>query len=91
METSQNTSSNSFIQIYVVSCPDIVLLAIYYLMKKYESLKMFKEFISLVENQTWNKIKIFMFNNGWEYIFNDFINFRKKEVIKKDIILPYIP
>ena len=35
------------------------------------------------------KIKIFRFDNGGEYILNEFINFCKKERTKKETIVPY--
>jgi len=50
---------------------------------------MFKEFKALVENQTRKKIKIFRSDNGGEYISKEFIDFCKKEGIKKETIVPY--
>jgi len=50
-----------------------------------------RKFKALVENHTEKKIKIFRFDNGGEYISNDFINFCKKEGIKKETIMPYNP
>ena len=50
---------------------------------------MFKEFKALVENQTRKKIKIFRSDNGGEYISKEFIDFCKKESIKKETIVPY--
>jgi len=45
----------------------------------------------LVENQTGKKIKIFRSNSSGEYISNEFIDFCKKEGIKKETIVPYNP
>jgi len=64
---------------------------IYYLKHKYEAFDMFKEFNALIENQTRKKIKIFKFDNGGEYISDKFIDFCKKEGIKKETIVPYNP
>src|SRR5699024_7699133 len=64
---------------------------IYYLKHKDEAFYMFKEFNALVENQTRKKIKIFRSDNDGEYISNEFINFCKKEGIKKETIVRYTP
>jgi len=64
-------------------------MGIYYSKHKDEAFKMFNEFKALVENQIGKKTKIFMFDNGGEYISNEFIDFCKKEGIKKETIVPY--
>lgn len=64
---------------------------IYYLKHKDEAFEMFKEIKALVENQTGKKIKIFRSNNDGEYTSNEFIDFCKKEDIKKETIMPYSP
>jgi len=43
---------------------------------------------TLVENKIGNKIKVFRFENGGEYISNELIEFCKKEGIKKETIVP---
>jgi len=58
---------------------------------KDEAFEMFKEFKALIENQSANKIKIFMSTNGGEYTSNEFFDFCKKEGIKKKTIVPYCP
>jgi len=52
---------------------------------------MFKEFKVLIENQAGKKIKVFRYDNGGEYISNEFIEFCKQTRIKKEIIVPYNP
>jgi len=64
---------------------------IYYLKLKDESFEMFKEFKGLVEKKTRNKIKIFKYKNGGEYISKEIIDFCKKEGIKKETIVSYTP
>jgi hypothetical protein len=51
---------------------------IYFLRKQLEVFKKFKEFKSLVEKQTDNKIKVLRTNNGGELCGNNFEKFRKK-------------
>lgn len=64
---------------------------IYYLNNKDEYSEMFKEFKILIKNQIGNKIKIFESDNGGEYTSKEFIDFCKKEGIKKETIMPYNP
>jgi hypothetical protein len=45
---------------------------IYFLRKKSEVLDMFKEFTSLVENQTEKRIKVLRTDNGGEFCGNEF-------------------
>lgn len=58
---------------------------------KDEAFETFKEFKALIENQTGKKIKVFRSDNGGEYVSNEFINFFKKEGIKKETIVPFTP
>jgi len=64
---------------------------IYYLKQNDEAYEMFKEFKYFIKNQTGKKIKIFRYDNSGEYTLNEFIDFCKKEGIKKETIVPYSP
>eukprot|EP00253_Pinus_taeda_P023604 PITA_23604 len=62
---------------------------IYFLKHNDEAFETFKKFKALVENQTGKKIKIFRFDNGGEYMSNEFIGFFKKRGVNKETIVPY--
>jgi len=64
---------------------------IHYLKHKDEAFAMFKNFKALVESQTGKKIKLLRFDNGGEYISNEFIEFCGKEGIKEETTVPYYP
>lgn len=52
---------------------------------------MLKEFKVLIENHIGKRIKVFMSENGGEFISNKLIEFCKKARIKKETIVPYNP
>jgi len=62
-----------------------------YLKHKDEAFETFKEVKALHQNQTRKKIKIFRSDNGGEYMSNEFIDFCKKDSIKKEKVVPYAP
>lgn len=64
---------------------------IFVLKKKGEAFDMFKDFKSLIENQTGNLIKSFKFDNGGEFTSNDFNDLCKDVRIKKETIVSYNP
>lgn len=55
----------------------------YLLEHKDQKFDMFKEFMALVENQTYLKIKMLRSNNWGEYISNEFNDFCAKHGIKR--------
>jgi hypothetical protein len=64
---------------------------IYFLKTKDEAFSRFKEFKSLVENQTWKKIKVLRSDNGGEYTFEEFKGFCKEVGIKMEMTVLYNP
>jgi transposase InsO family protein len=64
---------------------------IYFLKTKDEVFSRFQEFKSLVENQTWKKIKVLRSNNGGEYTSKEFEGFCKETRIKREMTVPNNP
>ena len=64
---------------------------IYFLRKKSQVFDKFKEFKSLVENQTEKKIKVLRTGNGGEFYENEFKEFCKKCGIARQKTTPYTP
>ena len=64
---------------------------IYFLKKKDEVFERFKEFKGLVENLSEKKIKIRRSNNGGEFTSNEFNDFCKEALIKRELTIPYNP
>ena len=64
---------------------------IYFLKNKDEVFSKFKEFKSLIENHTKNKIKTFRSNNGREFTSNDLKELSKESRIKREFSTPYNP
>jgi hypothetical protein len=64
---------------------------IYFLRKKSKVFDKFKEFKSLVENQTGKKIKVLRTDNGGEFYGNEFLEFYKKCGISRKKTTPYTP
>jgi len=59
---------------YIIFIDDFSIKTwIYYLKQKDEAFDMFKNIKALIENQIGKKIKVFEFDNGGEYISNEFI------------------
>ena len=64
---------------------------IYVLKHKNEALGKFKEWITLIENQTDKKIKRFRTDNGLEYCSKEFEDFCKSKGIARHRIVTYTP
>lgn len=64
---------------------------IYFMKNKDEVFNKFKEFKTLIENQTRRKIKTLRSDNGGEYTSNAFKDFCTEEGIKKELIVLYNP
>jgi transposase InsO family protein len=64
---------------------------IYFLRKKSEVFDKFKEFKTLVENQTEKKIKVLRTDNGGEFCGNEFKELCKKCGIEREKTTPYTP
>ena len=64
---------------------------IYFLKGKDEVFGKFKEFKVLVENLSKKNIKIKRSDNGWEFTSNEFMDFCREVVIKRDLTTPYNP
>jgi hypothetical protein len=64
---------------------------IYFLRNKSEVFDKFKEFKTLVENQTKKKIKVLRTDNGGEFHGNEFEEFYKKCGIAREKTNPYTP
>jgi len=66
-------------------------MLIYYLRNKDGAFEMFKDSKTLIKNQIREKINISRFENDGEYTSKEFIDFCKKEGIKKEQIVPDNP
>jgi len=66
-------------------------VSVYFMKNKSETLEKFKEFKSLVENETNKRIKILRTDNGKEYINNEFKLFLCKSGIQHQTSNPYTP
>lgn len=64
---------------------------IFFLKTKDKVFKRFQEFKSLVENQTWKKIKVLRLDNGGEYTSIEMKDFCRSAGIKREYIVPYNP
>ena len=64
---------------------------IYLLKQKGDTLKSFKDWKALVENQTQSSVKILRTDNGGEYISKEFETFLKKKGITHELTVPYSP
>ena len=64
---------------------------IYFLRAKSETFDRFKEFKTLIENQTGRHIRILRSDNGSEYESNEFDDFCQEARIKKELPIPYNP
>lgn len=67
------------------------MVFLYFLKHKSEAFEKFKEFKSLVENQTGEKIKIIRTDNGGEYVSNYFENFCKANGLIHQLTAPHTP
>lgn len=63
----------------------------YFLKSKNEVSDIFKDFCSMVENQTDRKIKILRTDNGGEYCNERLKHFLKERGIKHELTVPYSP
>lgn len=66
-------------------------VTVYFMNKKSEALKCFKEYKSLVENHTGYKIKAMRSDNGKEYINNEFCQYLKINGIQHQTTVAYTP
>jgi transposase InsO family protein len=64
---------------------------IYFLKAKDEVLNKFQEFKALVENLSEMKIKVLRSNYGGEYTSNEFKDFCREAIIKRELTTPYNP
>ena len=64
---------------------------IYFLKEKNEVFIKFKEYKSLVENQTYRKIKIIQSDNGGKFTSEKFKELCRECGIKRELITPYNP
>ena len=64
---------------------------IYFLKGKNEVFSKFKEFKTLVENLSKNKIKVFRSDNGGEFTSGEFKTFCNEVGIKRELSTPYNP
>jgi transposase InsO family protein len=64
---------------------------IYFLKTKDEVFDRFKEFRTLVENQTGRRIRVLRSDNGGEYTSNEFVEYCVTKGIKKELTFPYNP
>ena len=64
---------------------------IYFLKPKSEVFERFREFKTLVENQTGKKIRVLRTDNGGEYTSYEFMEYCSAEGIKKEHIVPHTP
>ena len=64
---------------------------IYFLKAKSEVFERFREFKTLVENQTGKKIRVLRTDNGGEYTSNEFMEYCSAEGIKKEHTVPHTP
>ena len=64
---------------------------IYFLKAKSETFDRFKEFKTLIENQTGRHIRILISDNEGEYESNDFDDFCREAGIKKELTVAYNP
>ena len=64
---------------------------IYFLKAKSEVFERFREFKTLVENQTGKKIRVLRADNGGEYTSNEFMEYCSAEGIKKEHTMPHTP
>lgn len=64
---------------------------VYFLKEKNQALKYFKEYQSLVEKQTGNKIKVLRTDNGGEFCSQEMENYLKTEGIVHQKTNPYTP
>jgi hypothetical protein len=64
---------------------------IYFLKTQDDIFDRFKEFRTLVENQTESRILVLRSDNRGEYTSNEFVEYCAAERIKKELIVPYNP
>ena len=64
---------------------------VYFLKSKTEVLEKFKEYKSLVENQTGKRIKTLRTDNGTEYVNENFLSFLRRCGIRHETTIPYTP
>ena len=64
---------------------------IYFLKAKSETFDMFKEFKTLIENQTGRHIRILRSDNGGEHESNELDDFCREVGFKKELTVPYNP
>ena len=62
---------------------------IYFLKAKSEVFERFREFKTLVENQTGKKIRVLRTDNGGEYTSNEFMEYCSAQGINKDHTVPH--
>ena len=65
--------------------------AVYFIKEKNQVLSCFKEYVSMVERQTGQKVKTLRSDNGTEYVNKDFDFFLKNTGIKRQLTVPYTP
>jgi hypothetical protein len=76
---------------YVTFIDDYSRTWIFFMKTKDEVFSRFREFMSLVENQTGKKIKLLRLDNRGEYTSNNFRDFCKEAGIKREMTKPFNP
>ena len=64
---------------------------IYFLKAKSEVFGRFREFKTLIENQTGRKIRVLRTDNRGEYTSNEFLEYCSSKGIKKEHTMPHTP
>ena len=64
---------------------------LFFLKNKNEALPRFKEFVTVIEQQTWLKVKWLRSDRGVEYTSNDFNAFCKDKVILRQLTMAHTP
>ena len=64
---------------------------IYFLKQKSEVFQKFKEWKTMVENQTWRKVKVVRSDNGYEYTSKEFKNYLTSKSIKYQLSISRRP
>lgn len=59
--------------------------------KKSETYSKFCEFKALFKKESWKKVKALRSDNGGEYIYGEFKDFRSAEGIQRELIAPHNP
>ena len=64
---------------------------IYFLKARSEVFERFREFKTLIENQSGKKIRVLRTDNGGEYTSNESLQYCSSEGIKKEHVVPHTP